>query len=53
MKLEEKAILKEELDLGCKTLKMLEEKPNEHVLRYWKDKVANIKAYIKAGKHDI
>ena len=53
LKLEEKALIVEELDLGCRAIKILEEKPNEHVLRYWKDKVLHIKAYIKAGKFDI
>ena len=53
LQLEEKALIHEELDLGCKTMKILEKKPNEHILRYWKDKIMHIKAYIKAGKFDI
>ena len=34
-------------------MNMIKEKPNNALRRYWKDKIAQIKTYIKANKHDI
>lgn len=34
-------------------MKMLREKPNEHIRRYWVEKTAQIKAHIQANKYKI
>ena len=42
-----------EIELGLTTMNMVRQKPNESLTRYWKEKIAQIKTYIKANKYKI